>query len=161
MADNLRDKAAARYSEARDKVGEAYVHGKDKATDAAHIARNKAEKAAASTKAGAKQAVKKTVDTVDANPLAAMIGGLAIGAIAAALLPKTQRETKMVGEASKKIRSTAANAAKTARSTAKEQLDALGVNADAARDQIRDIATKIGKAASEATSAATDTFKKR
>lgn len=145
----------------REKVGDAYVQGKDKAADAARVAQAKAKKAASTTKAGAKQAAEKTVQTVEANPLAALVGGLAIGAIAAALLPRTQRETKLVGETSRKIRNTATNAAKTARDTAKEQLDSLGMNADAARGQLRDIASKLGKAASEAASAATDTIKKR
>jgi ElaB/YqjD/DUF883 family membrane-anchored ribosome-binding protein len=148
-------------SEIREKVGGAYAQSKDKAADAARAAKLKAEKAASSTKAGAKKAAAKTVESVEANPLAALIGGLAIGAIAAALLPKTRRETELVGDVSNKIRSTATKAAKTARETAKEQLDTLGVNADAARGQLRDIANKIGKAASEATAAATDTIKKR
>ncbi len=161
MPNDIRDKAAARYSEARDKVGGAYAQGKDKAADAARAAKVKAEKAASSTKAGAKKAAEKTAQSVDSNPLAALIGGLAIGAIAAALLPKTRRETELVGDVSKKIRTTATKAAKNARETAKEQLDTLGLNADAARDQLRDIAGKIGKAASEATSAATNTIKKR
>lgn len=150
MANNLKDKASARYSEVREKAGAA-----------AKTAKMKAEKTAASTKAGAKKAAKKTVDSVEANPLAALIGGLAVGAIAAALLPRTRREDELVGKVGKKIRATASTAAKNARQTAKDQLDTLGVNANAARGQIRDLANKIGQAAAEATSAATDTIKKR
>lgn len=36
-------------------------------------------------------------------PLAAVIGGLAVGAIAAALLPRTQREDKLLGKTGHKL----------------------------------------------------------
>ncbi len=161
MADNLRDKASAGYSKARRNVGDAVAQSKVKADDALRLAREKAERAAETSRKTAKQAAKKTTQTVHENPLAALIGGLAIGAIAAAMLPRSRKEVELVGDVSKKIRDTAANAAKTARDTAKGQLDALGVNADAARDQLRELTNKIGQAASSATSAAADSVKKK
>jgi hypothetical protein len=150
MADNLRGK-----------VENTYAKGRDHAASAAAISKEKAAKAAKATKVGAQKAAKKTVEGVEKNPLIALVGGLAIGAIAAALLPRTQREDALVGTVGKKVRSTASGAAKAARDTAKEQLDSLGVNAGAAKDQLRDIATKIGQAATSAGSAAANAVKKR
>jgi ElaB/YqjD/DUF883 family membrane-anchored ribosome-binding protein len=161
MTDNLREKANARYAEAREKVGEAYVKGRASADAAVATSKAKAVKAATVTKANAKKAAKTTVDSVEKNPIVALLGGLAVGAIAAALLPRTKREDDLVGSVGKTVRGRASTAAKAARDTAKEQLDSLGVNADAAKGTIRDIANKIGAAASSATSAAADAVRKR
>jgi ElaB/YqjD/DUF883 family membrane-anchored ribosome-binding protein len=159
MANNLRDKASATYSEAKAKAADAVSKGRTKAEDAARTAKDRAERATAATKASAKRAAEKTTETVDHNPIAAIVGGLAVGAIVAALLPRSRREDALVGEMGKKVRSTASNAAKNATATAKEQLDALGVNADAARDQIRDLVGKVAEAAKSAGSAAADTVR--
>jgi ElaB/YqjD/DUF883 family membrane-anchored ribosome-binding protein len=160
MADNLREKASAKYSDAKAKASDAYAKGRDKASEAAKAAKAKAEKAAENTKASAKTAAKKTAERVDSNPLGAIVGGLAIGAIVAAMLPRTKRENELVGGVGKKVRSTARTAASNAQATAKEQLDAMGVNADAAKDQLRNLASKIGEAVTSAGSAAADSIRK-
>lgn len=172
MADTLKDKAAQTLGDAKAKATEVAATAKAKAEKAARTAkanakkaadttRTNARKAAAATKSGATKAAKKTVETVDHNPLAAIVGGLAVGAIVAALLPKTRRENELVGEVGKKVRSTATHAAKTARATAKDQLDALGVNADSAKSQLRDVVGKVIEAAQSASSAAADTVRKK
>ncbi len=161
MANNLRDKAAATYSDAKAKATDAVNMGRTKAEDAARLAKDRAEKASVATRATAKRAAEKTTQTVDHNPIGAIVGGLALGAIVAALLPRTRREDALVGDVGKRVRSTASKAAKTATATAKEQLDALGVNGDAARDQIRDLVSKVGEAARSAGSAAAETVRKK
>ena len=168
MADTLKEKAASaraviedNVAKGREKASDAAKAAKAKASSAANRAKQQAEKAATSTKAGAKKAAAKTTEGVDKNPLAAIAGGLAIGAIVAALIPRTARENSLVGNVGSKVRSTAAKAAKNATATAKEQLDSLGVNADAAKDQLRDLVSKISEAASSAGSAAADTIRKK
>jgi ElaB/YqjD/DUF883 family membrane-anchored ribosome-binding protein len=171
MSDNLREKAAARIDDAKAKASDAYARGRDKAEDAVHNARVKTEdaarhardaarKAADSARASGKRAAAKTGEGVDRNPLAAIAGGLAIGAIIASFLPRTGREDRIAGNVGRKVRGTASKAASTARATAKEQLDELGVNADAARDQLRDLVGKISKAAGSAGTAAAKTIRK-
>ncbi len=150
MATNLKSKAA-----------DAYAKGRSKATEAMESGKAKAESAARATRSGAQSAARKTVESVDRNPVAAVLGGLALGAIAAALLPKTQREDKLVGNVGKKVRKTAADARAVATKTAKEKLDNLGVNGEAAKSQLRDLIGKIGEAAQSAGSAAVDTVRKR
>ncbi len=150
MADTLQDKASAKMSEAKQKAAEATRTAKAKAESAAATARIKAKKAADSSKKG-----------LDHNPLGVVMGGLAVGAIVAALLPRTKREDDLAGNVGRTVRSTATKAAKNARETAKEQLDALGVNADAAKDQFRDLMGKLGEAASNAGSAAADAIRKK
>jgi ElaB/YqjD/DUF883 family membrane-anchored ribosome-binding protein len=170
MADTFKDKASATYAGAKAKASDAAHQAKVKAEEAAAATKANAKKAADATRAGAKKAAEatkagahkaatKTSQTVESNPLGAIVGGLAIGAIVAALLPRTKREDQLVGKVGKTVRTTASKAAKTATATAKEQLDALGVNADAAKAQLRDLAGKISEAAASAGSAAADTVK--
>jgi ElaB/YqjD/DUF883 family membrane-anchored ribosome-binding protein len=172
MSDSLKDKASARYQEARDKVGDAvakgraraegaYARGKANAEHAAAAGRAKARDAAQSARTNAKKAARKTSQSVEQNPLVALVGGLAIGAIAAALLPRTAREDKLAGNVGRTVRKTAKTAAKVARERAKSELDGLGVNADAARAQFKDIAAKVGKAAASAGAAAVDSARKK
>ncbi len=151
---NLKDKATKQIDKARGKADEALKIARTKASEAADVTRAKTAEAVAATRKGAKTAARKTSEGIDRNPIGAVLGGLAIGAIAAALLPKTRRENELVGEAGRKARETAKGAAKAARETGKEQLDALGISGSAAKDQIRDIATRIAKAAGAATEAA-------
>lgn len=140
--------------ELRKKVTEVYGSGKQKAESVVKNVRQTSAKVTDSAK-------KTTSEGLEKNPIAALVGGLAIGAIAAALLPKTRRETEMLGKASNKVRSTAATAAKAARDAGKEQLNALGLNSAAARDQLRSVIEKVGQAASTASKAATDAVRKK
>lgn len=183
MTDNLRSKAEARYKETRAKVSDAVATGKAKADDAlksarskaddavksartkadeaARVAKDRASKAAETTKASARIAADKTSEGIQSNPLLALGGGLALGAIVAALLPKSGKEDELLGNAGTKIRSTAAEAAKAAREAGKGQLENLGVNADAARDQVRSLVEKLGEAVKSASSAAADSVRKK
>jgi ElaB/YqjD/DUF883 family membrane-anchored ribosome-binding protein len=150
MVETLRDKVGTAYTKSKSKAGDAVKTGKAKANDAAKV-----------TKATAQKAAEKTAQSVDRNPIAAVLGGLAIGVIAAALLPRTTREDKSMGKIGKNVRAQAAQAAKAAKTNAKDTLDNLGVNSEAARSQIRDLASKLGKAVTSAGNAAADTVKKR
>jgi ElaB/YqjD/DUF883 family membrane-anchored ribosome-binding protein len=150
MVETLRDKVGTAYTKSKSKAGDAVKTGKAKANDAAKVTRATAQKAA-----------EKTAQSVDRNPIAAVLGGLAIGVIAAALLPRTTREDKSMGKMGKNVRAQAAQAAKAAKTNAKDTLDNLGVNSEAARSQIRDLASKLGKAVASAGNAAADTVKKR
>ncbi|MFM9852513.1 MAG: hypothetical protein ACKVOJ_06885 [Sphingomonadaceae bacterium] len=131
------------------------------ADEAVKLAKEKASDAVALSRDTASKAAKVTAERLEGNPIAAVIGGLALGAIAAALLPRTQREDNLIGGVGTKVRETATNAAKAARDAGKAQLDTLGVTTDAAKEQFRDIAKKVGQAAASASSAAGDTLRNR
>ncbi len=123
--------------------------------------RAKADEAVRAAKDKASDAVKLTADKVEGHPLIALAGGLTVGAIIAALLPKTARENEVMGGMGTKIRDTATTAANAARDAGKDQLNALGLTPNAAKDQFRDIVKKIGQTLSSASSAASDTLRKR
>jgi ElaB/YqjD/DUF883 family membrane-anchored ribosome-binding protein len=157
----LTDKAAAKIADARKTAEEKVAEANAKATEVAAKAREKAEAARVAAREKAKIASSRTKSGIENNPIVALAGGLAIGAIAAFLLPRTEREDRVAGTIGKKVRETASTAAKAAQSTGKDQLDAMGLNADAARDQVKDLFGKLAKAATSAASAAGESIKKR
>jgi hypothetical protein len=78
-----------------------------------------------SIKTAADSAKSTTSDGIDKNPLAIVLGGLAIGAIVGALLPRTERETKVLGKAGKKLNKKARKMAEAAKAAGKDQVEAL------------------------------------
>ena len=114
MTDDLRSKASERYNQARGKAEEALATGRAKAgearakaSEALTASREKARETAAATRERARAAAQKTGESLESNPLAAVAGGIAIGAIIAAMLPRTARENKLLGPVSRSVRATA------------------------------------------------------
>ena len=95
----------------------------------------KASDLAASARDTASQARMKTADGVDANPIAALIGGLALGALAAAVLPRTRKEEELLGPVGAKINDRARTAAQSAMEAGQNKLDELGISKDSAIDK--------------------------
>lgn len=113
-----------------------------------------AEKALTSARDGAREAVRRTAEGIEANPLSLLVGGVALGVLAGALIPRTQQESKLLGPVGKRLTDTAGGAAQAARDAGKAELDALGLNKDAARDQVAKLLDGVVKALSSAGSAA-------
>ena len=116
--------------------------------------RNTAEKALESTRDTAREAVRRTAQGIEANPLAVLVGGVAIGVLAGAVIPRTEQEGKLLGPIGKRLTDTAAGAAQVAKDAGKAELDALGLNKDAARDQVGKLLDGVVRALSSAGSAA-------
>jgi len=117
---------------------------------------NLKDKTSARTSAAKTQAKVKTSESIDKNPLAIILGGIAVGAIVGALLPRTERETKVLGKAGKKLNKKARKMAEAARAAGKEQVDNLGLNGDAMRAQFRELVSKAAVAVKAAGQAATE-----
>lgn len=139
---------------ARETMEEGYRKARAKATSAYDSAVESAEHAVDSARRGARKAGRKTVETVDTAPLAVLIGGLAVGALAGGLLPRSQREAAALAPVGKKMKKSAKAAAKAAKVAGKEQLSAAGLNRDAARTQLSTLFDSVLKALSEASTAA-------
>ena len=114
-----------------------------------------------SIKTAADSAKSTTSDGIDKNPLAIVLGGLAIGAIVGALLPRTERETKVLGKAGKKLNKKVRKMAEAAKAAGKDQVESLGLNGDALRLQFRDLVSKAAVAVKAASQAATDAAKEK
>ena len=147
------------------KIGDSIKTAADSAKDSLASAKAKTTQSTAAARAKASEAYEKgkgkTSDGIDKNPLAIVLGGLAIGAIVGALLPRTERETKVLGKAGKKLNKKARKMAEAAKAAGKDQVESLGLNGDALRLQFRDLVSKAAVAVKAASQAATDAAKEK
>lgn len=147
------------------KIGDSIKTAADSAKDSLATAKAKTTQSTAAARAKASEAYEKgkgkTSDGIDKNPLTIVLGGIAIGAIVGALLPRTERETKVLGKAGKKLNKKARKMAEAAKAAGKDQVESLGLNGDALRLQFRDLVSKAAVAVKAASQAATDAAKEK
>lgn len=92
-------------------------------------------------------------DTLGEAPLIALVGGLAAGALIAALLPRTQSETRAVRPTARRVKETARAALDAAKSTGTDRLNELGLNREKGEETIRSLfqsVTEVAKASGQA-----------
>lgn len=104
--------------------------------------------------AKSESAAGKALSAIDANPVVALIGGLAIGAVAGALLPRGARESDLLRPVGRRIGGATRAAIDAATAAGKEALDDGGLNRDALRQQTGKIVEQVLKAAGAAGTAA-------
>lgn len=155
----VKDKSGAAYGAAVDKAGETYGTARDKAGDAYDAAREKAADAYEATREKAAAASRAAADGIDGNPIAALVGGIALGVLVGALLPRTQREADALGPLVGRLSEGARAAASAAREAGQEKLDELGLNRATARDTVAKLMDTAVKAATSAGTAAADAVK--
>lgn len=148
--DSAKAKTARSSAAARQKASVAF----EKSKDAAAIGVEQSRQIA-------RQAKAKTSEGIEKNPLAIVLGGIAIGAIVGALLPRTEREAKVMGKAGKKLNKKARKMAEAAKVAGMTQVDALGLNGDAMRAQFRELVNKAAVAVKAAGQAATEAAKEK
>jgi hypothetical protein len=95
-------------------------------------------------------------DTLGQAPLLALAGGIAAGALIAALLPRTDAETRALRPTARRVRKTAQAALDAARDTGSERLDDLGLSRDKAEETVRSLLEGVADAAKASASAALD-----
>jgi ElaB/YqjD/DUF883 family membrane-anchored ribosome-binding protein len=117
-------------------------------------AKDAAGKAIETTRGAARDAVNRTAQTAQANPIAMLAGGVAIGMLAGAFLPNSEQEAKLLGPVGKRLTDTAKGAAAAAKDAGKAELDGLGLNRDAARAQVGKVIDGVLQALSSAGAAA-------
>lgn len=125
--ESARDRTAAAYATARDRAGSAY-----------------------------ETAGRKTSQGIDSNPVAAVVGGLAVGALVAALLPRTSREEELLGGVGRKINDSARDAARAAKEAGRGQLDELGLSRDGLQTKLNAFTDKAVGAVKSSAGAAAD-----
>jgi ElaB/YqjD/DUF883 family membrane-anchored ribosome-binding protein len=111
-------------------------------------------KALDATRDSARETARRTAEGIEANPLSILVGGVALGVLAGALIPRTEQESKLLGPVGKRLTDTASGAAQAARNAGKAELDSLGLNKNAAREQVGKILDGVMKALSSAGAAA-------
>lgn len=116
--------------------------------------RDAASKAVAVTSETARTVADKAVAGVQANPVAVLGGGVALGIVVGALTPRSAAERKMLHAVGKRLNDTASGALDAARDTAKAEFDVLGLSRAAARDQVGKLLGGVVKALAAAGAAA-------
>jgi hypothetical protein len=98
----------------------------------------------------------RTADTLGQAPLIALAGGLAAGALIAALLPRTDREARLVRPTARRVRESADAAYKAARETSKQRFEELGFTKDQGQEQLRNFLRGLKDTAKASADAALD-----
>lgn len=105
-------------------------------------------------KHAASDAARRTADAIEANPLAIVAGGIAIGALAGALIPRSAKEKELLAPLGRSLGERARSAVAAAREAGTTELQNAGLSKDAAKDQVKSLFQGIAKAATTAGSAA-------
>jgi hypothetical protein len=95
-------------------------------------------------------------DTFFEAPLIALAGGIAAGALIAALLPRTESETRLVRPTARRMKATARAAYNAAKETGSERLNELGLNREKGEQTIRSLLQGVTDAARVSGQAAFD-----
>jgi hypothetical protein len=99
-------------------------------------------------------------DTLSDAPLIAIAGGLAAGALIAALLPRTETETRALRPAARRAKQSAQAAYQAARETGSQRLGEMGLSPDRAQETIRSLLSDVTEAAKASGQAALDAGRK-
>ena len=99
-------------------------------------------------------------DTLGEAPLLALAGGLAAGALIAALLPRTEAETRAVRPTARRVKQSARAAYEAAKDTGSQRLDELGLNRERAEETIRSLLSDVTQAAKDSGEAALNAARK-
>lgn len=149
----------SRLSDATDKVKDTASNVRAKAGDVYSSTRERTSAAYDTARESASRARQSTTESIESNPGIALIGGLAIGALAAALLPKSRKEQELLGSYGKQINDRAKEAAKAAKDAGREKLDELGLNKEAAKQKLSEVAKQAGEAVKTSATAAAQAAK--
>ncbi len=98
----------------------------------------------------------RAVDTLGQAPLLALAGGIAAGALIAALLPRTEAETRAIRPTARRVKDTARAAYDAAKDTGSQRLDELGLNREKAEETVRSLLEGVADAAKASANAAVD-----
>jgi hypothetical protein len=103
----------------------------------------------------------RTTDTLGQAPLLALAGGVAAGALIAALLPRTETETRLVRPTARRVKDSARAAVDAARETGTQRLDELGISREKGSETIRNLLDGLTDAARASAIAAADAVRKQ
>ncbi|SEN20037.1 hypothetical protein SAMN05192583_2218 [Sphingomonas gellani] len=142
--DTQHDHDHGRLHDVRETATHAYEATRDRTLDALESGRETAEKALAG---------------IGSNPLAIVVGGLAVGAIAGSLIPRSAREKELLAPLGKQLGERARTAIDAAKAAGLEELNNRGLTRDGIRDQAKGLFDGVATAVSNAGTAAANASK--
>jgi ElaB/YqjD/DUF883 family membrane-anchored ribosome-binding protein len=147
--DHTHSDSRSTYDQARESAARVYHDARDKASDAYD-----------SSVQATKEVAHRAAEGVESNPLAVLAAGLAVGALAGALLPRTAKEKELLAPLGRRLSATVQQAFAAAKEAGKQELDQAGLTPSAARDRGRSLFDGVAKAVSSAGSAAAQAARK-
>lgn len=96
---------------------------------------------------------------IEEAPLLALAGGLAAGAVLAALIPASRKERELLGPVAGRIKDRAGEAVNAAKEAGQARLDELGLTRDKGTETLRSIVESAGDAAKASAEAAVATLR--
>jgi hypothetical protein len=100
-------------------------------------------------------------DQLEGSPLLALGGGLAIGALVGALMPKTRAEARLMGKVGSRITTGARDAFDAAKEAGREKLTELNITRDAGAGAVQSLIDGLGEAARSSGQAAVDAVRSK
>jgi hypothetical protein len=97
---------------------------------------------------------RKATGGIEDAPLLALAGGLAAGAVLAALIPASRKERELLGPVAGRIKDKANDAVSAAKDAGQARLDELGLTRDKGTETLRSILEGAGDAAKASAEAA-------
>lgn len=97
-----------------------------------------------------RRVARRAGEAAEANPFAVVAGGIAIGVAAGAFLPKTKRETELLGPVGRRITDAAADAASAAKDAAKIEFATIPLSKEAASAQVGKVLDRVAQAIADA-----------
>lgn len=137
-----------------------YDQARDSASRVYHDARDKASDALETSVQATKEVAHRAADGIESNPLGVLAGGLAVGALVGALLPRSSKEKELLAPLGRKLSATVQQAFVAAKEAGKQELDEAGLTPGAARERGRSLLDGVAKAVSSAGSAAAHSARK-
>lgn len=98
-------------------------------------------------------------DTLSEAPLIALAGGIAAGALIAALLPRTEAEERWVRPTARRVRNSARAAVDAARTTGTQRLGDIGFTREKGEETVRSLLDRVTDVAKATAQAAADAAK--
>lgn len=126
----------------------------DDMSGARNDAYGKVSERVAAAYAAAREKTGQAGEKLEANPLAALLGGIAIGAIAGAFIPRLAKEKELLGPLGERIGEAARAALDAGKNAGTEALADAGLSSDQIRSQVSKLVEQALKAAAEAGTAA-------
>jgi ElaB/YqjD/DUF883 family membrane-anchored ribosome-binding protein len=105
--------------------GDAATLSRGRAAEAIETARERTLSAYEAARSRARDVTRDASDQLSVYPVGAVIGGFALGALLAAVLPRTEGEDNLLGRTGKKITGVAKEAAQRGLDAGKEQIEQL------------------------------------
>ena len=158
--DDARIKASDAAHAALERTKDGLDQARDAVADAYETSREKAAEAYAAAREKAKAAGKTASESLETNPIAAVLGGIAVGVLIGALLPRTEREAQALGTVGEKLQGAAREAVDAAKDAGRDKLAELGLSREQARDTVKTLLDNVIAAAGTAGSAALESARK-